>query len=123
MLDRTKSRGRLLRYPEAGYVGGVCAGVGAYLGWSVRLIRVLAILTLVFGGIFPIVLVYALLWYLMPSRRGRPDDGDAPETATGVSRKHMQARFARIEQRLGRMEECVTSGDYDLRRELRKLET
>ena len=35
----------------------------------------------------------------------------------------IRARFARIEERLRHMETCVASSEYELRRELRKLET
>jgi len=63
---------RFRRYPDDGYIGGVCAGVADFLGWNVRLIRALAVLTFIFGGFFPIVLVYGLLWYVMEETRGKP---------------------------------------------------
>ncbi|WP_428312271.1 PspC domain-containing protein [Hydrocarboniphaga sp.] len=146
---------RFRRYPDEGYVGGVCAGVAEFLGWNVRLIRALAILTFIFGGFFPIVLVYGLLWYVMEDTRGKlpPPDGDYERAATSdfgggsggayasrtyggsgerepresrytaASSADLKSRFSRLEQRLSSMEECVTSNDYELRRELRKLES
>jgi phage shock protein C len=140
---------RFRRYPDEGYIGGVCAGVSEFLGWNVRLIRALAVLTFVFGGFFPIVLVYGLLWYVMEETRGTPplsgDDGGHFRTGGGdrgggsggaySERRHgsgsgsrytssadLKSRFSRLEQRLSSMEECITSNDYELRRELRKLE-
>ena len=134
------------RYPADGYVGGVCAGIASYLDWNVRLIRALAVLTLIFGGGFPILLVYGVLWYVM-----EPDQGPAPRNDGGSYDRYadtgghyrgassgsryesrrsrytpptsgdVKARFTRLEQRLSSMEECVTSNDYELRRELRKL--
>lgn len=144
---------RFRRYPDEGYVGGVCAGIAEFLGWNVRLIRALAILTFIFGGFFPIVLVYGLLWYVMEDTRGKlpPQDagyergsapgdfgggsggayasrsyggsGDRDTGYTHTSSADLKSRFSRLEQRLSSMEECVTSNDYELRRELRKLES
>lgn len=144
---------RFRRYPDDGYIGGVCAGVADFLGWNVRLIRALAVLTFIFGGFFPIVLVYGLLWYVMEETRGKPsllppsDDGayrsryrgngggdgsggayadrayyDAGAPRGPMSSADLKARFSRLDQRLSSMEDCVTSNDYELRRELRKLE-
>lgn len=128
---------RFRRYPSDGYVAGVCAGIAVYLDWNVKLIRALAVLTLIFGGGFPILLVYGVLWYVMD-----PDDAPAQGAETASYRSHytatggtaqpagypasardLKARFSRMEERLRSMEECVTSNDYDLRRELRKLES
>mgnify|MGYP006140061917 FL=1 len=39
-----------------------------------------------------------------------------------MSSADLKARFSRLDQRLSSMEDCVTSNDYELRRELRKLE-
>jgi phage shock protein C len=149
---------RFRRYPDEGYIGGVCAGIAEFLGWNVRLIRALAILTFIFGGFFPIVLVYGLLWYVMEETRGKllppsdrydgpgPSDlGDGPRGGSGghyASRSYtgggssserdsrynyttsadLKSRFSRLDARLSSMEECVTSNDYELRRELSKLE-
>lgn len=142
---------RFRRYPDEGYIAGVCAGVAEFLGWNVRLIRALAVLTFIFGGFFPIVLVYGLLWYVMEETRGGgatdPRGYDGPGDAGGGSGTYagsgsyrssrhregsggsrfgssadLKARFSRLDQRLSSMEECVTSNDYELRRELRKLE-
>jgi phage shock protein C len=129
------------RYPADGYVGGVCAGIAVYLDWNVRLVRALTVLTLIFGGGFPILLVYGVLWYVMEEDKGPApsnDDGSYEPYTGGSSRYDMgrgrtrggerspssgdiKARFTRLEQRLSSMEECVTSNDYELRRELRKL--
>lgn len=122
---------RFLRYPTQGYIAGVCAGIAEYLDWNVKLIRALAVLTLIFGGGFPIILVYCVLWYVMdPAPGGEPRDrGQTPgphaaggHDGGGPSMSDLQRRFARMEERLRNMEECVTSSDYELRRELRKLE-
>lgn len=134
-MARLSPSSRFRRYPGEGYVAGVCAGIAAYLDWNVKLIRALAVLTLIFGGGFPILLVYAVLWYVMdpaPGPAGLGPQDDAPAPAPGhrgsyaaggaSSMSDVKRRFAHLEERLRNMEECVTSNDYELRRELRKLE-
>ncbi len=69
-----------------------------------------------------------MLWYLMDEdesergsdrafRRGEPTPPAAPPTPT-----ELRLRFRRLEERLRNMEACVTSDEFELRRELRKLE-
>jgi phage shock protein C len=122
---------RLRRYPQAGYVGGVCAGLAAYYDLNVRIIRALLVIAVLCGWGLPIV-AYLILWYLMESDPGIPDDlppasvrsryGDDAPRSPSPSATELRARFARMEERLRSMETCVSSNDYELRRELRKLE-
>jgi phage shock protein C len=135
---------RLRRYPSRGWVAGVCAGLAEYFDWNVRLLRVICIIGLVCSGFFPIGLIYIGLWYLMedgdkqPVDRGPRDDHDPYEWSSRWSYRREQryqrysspsanstdvkSRFSTLEQRLRSMEECVASKDFELRRELKKLE-
>lgn len=46
-------------------VGGVCAGIGNYLGWDYTLVRVIyALMTIVLVGSG--LLLYLILWIAMP---------------------------------------------------------
>lgn len=47
-------------------VGGVCAGLAEYLGWSANKVRIGYVLVSVLSAGFPGFLVYLVLWYLMP---------------------------------------------------------
>ncbi|MCH9829758.1 MAG: PspC domain-containing protein [Gammaproteobacteria bacterium] len=131
MIDR-EFWSRLRRIPASGMVAGVCAGFADYFDWNVRLIRVLVVLATIF--IFgPIAFVgYAVLWYVME----RGEHGDAARSNERSTRSSSPAgsgfaakargdareRFRRLEQRLVALEECVTSEEFELRREFRKLE-
>ena len=47
-------------------VAGVCAGFADYIGWDVTLVRALyALLTIISVG-FPGLLLYIILWMIMP---------------------------------------------------------
>lgn len=122
----------LRRIPERGVIAGVCAGIAEYFDWNVRLLRAILVVVLIFSGFFPIVVAYCILWYVMdpatPEYYARP----FTEPAGGSAHAHterpatmtdLKARFASLEERLGNMEECVTTKEFELRRELKKLET
>lgn len=48
-------------------LGGVCAGIAEYLGWDPTLVRISYALITIFGIGSPI-LIYILLWIIMPPR-------------------------------------------------------
>ena len=47
-------------------VAGVCGGIADWLGWDPTVVRVLYVLVSVASAAFPGILVYLLLWVLMP---------------------------------------------------------
>jgi phage shock protein PspC (stress-responsive transcriptional regulator) len=49
-IDATKSYRKFYRDPESKVVGGVMAGISAYTGWDIGLLRVLAVISLLFFG-------------------------------------------------------------------------
>ncbi|GAA1722311.1 hypothetical protein GCM10009809_17470 [Isoptericola hypogeus] len=59
------ARRSLFRPTYGRMLGGVCAGLADYLGWSRGLVRILAVASVLIPG--PQVLAYAVLWILMPS--------------------------------------------------------
>lgn len=110
------------RYPAAGFLGGVCAGIAARLELNPRLVRVIALLVLVFGFFLPTMLVYCVLWYLMDPAIGHPGQSmtDAsPDTPQGPA--DLARRFGKLEARLRDMEACVASEEFELRRQFRRL--
>ena len=46
--------------------GGVCAGLARHFGWSVQGTRVVYVLASVLSAAFPGILVYIILWLLIP---------------------------------------------------------
>ena len=46
--------------------GGVCGGLAEWLGWDPTLVRVLYVLVSIGSAAFPGLLVYVILWILMP---------------------------------------------------------
>jgi phage shock protein PspC (stress-responsive transcriptional regulator) len=61
-------RSGLQRSREQRLIAGVCGGLAEWLGWSATLVRVLFVLVSIFSAAFPGILVYIVLWVLMPER-------------------------------------------------------
>ena len=47
-------------------IAGVCGGIADYLGWSAPVVRLLYVLVSIFSAAFPGILVYIILWIVMP---------------------------------------------------------
>lgn len=59
----------LQRSREQRMLAGVCGGLAEWLGWSPTLVRILFVVVSIASAAFPGILVYLILWILMPSRR------------------------------------------------------
>ncbi len=47
-------------------VAGVCGGIALWLGWDPTLVRVLYVVVSLLSAAFPGLLVYLVLWLVMP---------------------------------------------------------
>ncbi len=47
-------------------IAGVCGGLAEWLGWDATLVRVLYVVISVLSVAFPGILVYLVLWFVMP---------------------------------------------------------
>ena len=45
---------------------GVCGGIAEYFGWDPAIVRLAYVLLSVFSAAFPGLLVYIILWLIMP---------------------------------------------------------
>ena len=63
-LDRPLRRTR-----DERVVAGVCGGLAEWLGWDVTLVRLLYVAVSVLSTAFPGILVYIVLWILIPEER------------------------------------------------------
>jgi phage shock protein C len=136
---------RLYRDPKREKIGGVCAGIARYYGVEPWVVRCIAVTGLLF---FPTIVfpAYWIAYFVMdkppnpngrrPSKRGCRDrnarrgrhDHRSPAPELGprfsprYSLRNVQADLTEVELRLRRMETHVTSGQYELQRELNKID-
>lgn len=48
-------------------IAGVCGGIAEWLGWDPTLVRVLYVVGSIFSVAFPGILVYLILWVIVPN--------------------------------------------------------
>ena len=65
---RTATTRRLFRDPDNKLLGGVAAGLAAYFGWDITLVRILMII-LVFVPYCPMIILYIIGWIVIPEAR------------------------------------------------------
>jgi phage shock protein PspC (stress-responsive transcriptional regulator) len=57
---------RLYRSKSDVMLGGVAAGIAEYFNLDPTLVRLLAVLLALATGGFPVILVYIILWFVIP---------------------------------------------------------
>lgn len=121
---------KLYRDADNGKVFGVCAGIASYYGMETWVVRCIAVTGLIFltGVVFVAYLVAALILDKNPGE----DIAQVRERSAGDQRRRQhlhpaerlrdaRANLEELELRLRRMETHVTSGRYELQRELAKI--
>lgn len=58
----------LQRSRDERIIAGVCGGIAEWLGWRAGTVRFLYVLVSLLSAAFPGILVYIVLWILMPER-------------------------------------------------------
>ena len=56
-------------------IAGVCGGIAEWLGWDPTVVRVLYVVGSIVSVAFPGILVYLLLWIIMPKAPRDPAGG------------------------------------------------
>jgi phage shock protein C len=69
MMDDPLSQ-PLMRVRQGKLIGGVCGGIAKWLGWDPTLVRIGYVILSVLSVGFPGLLIYILLWILMPLEPG-----------------------------------------------------
>ena len=120
-----EQRQRTLYRSRKGVILGVCAGVAEYMNFSLFWMRVIALLCLIFSGFWPVTCAYFLAALLMKPEPVRPlvDEDDREfynsyATSRGMAVHRLKRAFDSLDRRIQRMENVVTSRDYDWDRRL-----
>ena len=59
--------GGIKRSKDNALIGGVCAGIARHFGWSITGTRVVYVLISIVSVAFPGILIYLILWLLLPT--------------------------------------------------------
>ena len=111
---------RQLYRSRKGIIMGVCRGLSDFFNLRVGWVRLLAVAILLISGIWPIVIIYLVAGVLMKPEPMIPleneDQRDFYDSYTSNRRRTMRdlkRRFSTLDRRLRRMEDKVTSRDFD----------
>lgn len=117
----------LYRDREHAWLSGVCAGIARYLGVSRTVVRLVAVLAVIFFTL-PTLAAYIALAIVLPAGRPRVFANAAEEDFwRGIAREPRQTasalrqRYHELEYRLQRLERAATSEEIMLRRRFRDL--
>lgn len=128
---------KLYRDPARERIVGVCAGIARYYGVEPWVVRCIAVTGLLF---FPTIIfpAYWIAYFVMDKppkndaepvrdrprryRHSSPTPELGPRRSPRDSLRNVQADLAEVELRLRRMETHVTSGQYELQRELNRID-
>lgn len=124
-----RSPTRLYKDPRRAKCMGVCAGVSDYTGISLKAVRVLFVIGCIFSGIWPLVIGYFILGFVLEPKPVDLYEDDKEEEFWQQTRKapdysaaEMRKRFRNIERRTSDMEAYMTSKRFKLEQELKSLE-
>ncbi len=56
-----------LRRSRNAMIAGVCGGIADWLDWDPTVVRIIYVLLTLFSAAFPGVLIYIILWLVMPA--------------------------------------------------------
>jgi phage shock protein PspC (stress-responsive transcriptional regulator) len=62
----TPNRNPLVRSRSNRLIAGVCGGFAEWLGWNPTAFRLLFVVVSILSAAFPGILVYVILWLVMP---------------------------------------------------------
>ena len=62
----TRAKNPLIRSRSNRKIAGVCGGLAEWLDWDPTLVRVLYVVVSIVSAAFPGLLVYIILWVIMP---------------------------------------------------------
>lgn len=127
---RTSGR-RFYRDADRAVLGGVCAGLATYLGFNLKVTRLLCFIA--FLCAFPFALIaYLAVVLLVPASSSRIyDEALDDERRKDALREEIvrarptageiRDRYRSLDERLARIEKYVTSSRYELDEEFRRL--
>lgn len=127
---------RLYRDADNAILGGVCAGIARYLGFNLKVTRILAFITFLCAMPFAII-GYLAAVFLIPSSSSKvyhaatDDDLRREELRKEALREEIRRakpnveevrrRYKSMDERLARIEKYVTSSRYELDEKFRRL--
>ena len=127
MMKRSeRSHGGIYRSRD-GVILGVCRGIADYFDFSIFWVRVIAVMCLIFSGIWPIVGLYFLAALIMKPEpvipiqtEGEHEFYNSYVHSRQGAAERLKRRYENLERRIRRMEHTVTAREFEWDRKLNK---
>ncbi len=104
---------------------GVCRGLAEYFDLSVTWIRIFVVLVLLATGIWPVLGIYLVAALIMKPEPVRPfktaderEFYDSYATSRESAAQRIKRRYRSLERRIRRLEDTVTSREFDWQRRM-----
>jgi len=111
---------------RSGAIFGVCRGLAEHFDFSVFWVRCIAVVLLLVSGLWPAMVLYILAALVMKAEPALPistlDEQQFYDDLTSSrhqAAQHLKGRYEGLEKRIRRMEDVVTSREYEWERRLR----
>lgn len=125
MINDFQPISRPLYRSRRGVILGVCRGLAEHMNFSVFWTRVIAVASLILTWFWPVVGIYFVAALLMKPEPIMPLDTEADSefygsytTDRSMAIRRLKRAFDSLDRRIQRMENVVTSREYDWERRL-----
>lgn len=109
-----------------GAIFGVCRGLAEHFDFSVFWVRLIALVALILTGLWPAMMLYILAALVMKPQPVMPISSpeeqhfyDRYTASRHDAAERLKRRYEELDDRIRRMEDVVTSREYDWERRLR----
>ena len=123
MTPRVERRRTGLYRSRTGLLMGVCKGVAQYFDFSVFWMRAIAVVLLLFSGIWPMLIVYIVAALLMKPEPVLPLETEEEQdfynsytTSRSMALRRLKRIYDHLDRRIQRLESTVTTREYDWER-------
>ncbi len=120
MKNIFRKRDRGLYRSRTGVIMGVCRGFADYFDFSVFWIRFFCILAFIFTGLWPMVGIYLIASFIMKPEPVNPIESEDEQdfydnyvTSRKGAVRMLKRRFQSLERRLRRIEDTVTTKEFE----------
>ena len=123
MTPRVERRRTGLYRSRTGLIMGVCKGMAQYFDFSVFWMRAIAVVLLLFSGIWPMLVMYIVAALLMKPEPVLPLETEEEQdfynsytTSRSMALRRLKRIYDHLDRRIQRLESTVTTREYDWER-------
>lgn len=123
MTPRVERRRTGLYRSRTGLLMGVCKGTAQYFDFSVFWMRAIAVVLLLFSGIWPMLVMYIVAALLIKPEPVLPLETEEEQdfynsytTSRSMALRRLKRIYDHLDRRIQRLESTVTTREYDWER-------